>query len=140
MVAKKEPEKKAALVSVSVANGAHLLVVLVVEDEYFVRFNIATRLRDEGYVVIETASGEEAIALCQSGTSIDIVFTDINLIGPATGWDVAECFRIERSDVAVLYTSGKSVDAQRRVPGSEFVAKPYKSTDILNALQRLHTA
>jgi two-component system, response regulator PdtaR len=127
-------------VSVSVANGAHVLVVLVVEDEYFVRSNIATRLRDEGYVVIETASGEEAIALCQSDMSIDIVFTDINLIGPATGWDVAECFRIERPDVPVLYTSGKSVDDKRCVPGSEFVAKPYKSADILKAFQRLHTA
>ena len=71
--------------------------------------------------------------------SIDIVFTDINLIGPATGWDVAECFRIERPDVPVLYTSGKSLDAQRCVPGSEFVAKPYKSADILKAFERLHT-
>jgi CheY-like chemotaxis protein len=127
-------------VSVSVANDAYVLVVLVVEDEYFVRCNIATCLRDAGYVVIETASGEEAFALCRSDMSIDIVFTDINLIGPATGWDVAEYFRIERPDVPVLYTSGKAVDAQRRVPGSEFVAKPYKSADILKAFQRLHTA
>lgn len=101
--------------------------------------NIATGLRDVGYVVIETGSGEEAIALCKSGTSIDIVFTDINLIGPATGWDVAECFRIARPDVPVLYTSGKSIDAHRRVRRSEFVAKPYKRADILKAFQRLHT-
>ena len=104
--------------SLSAANSVQALVVLFVEDECFVRFNIATRLRDEGYVVIETASGEEAIALCQSDMSIDIVFTDINLIGPATGSDVAECFRTERPAVPVLYTSGKSVDAQRCVPGA----------------------
>jgi CheY-like chemotaxis protein len=126
--------------SVSAAHDEHPIVVLVVEDEFFVRCSIATCLRDAGYVVIEIESGEEAIALSNSSMSIDIVFTDINLIGPATGWDVAECFRIERPDVPVLYTSGKTVDAQRCVPASEFIAKPYKSTDILKAFQRLHTA
>jgi hypothetical protein len=66
------------------------------------------------------------------------VFTDINLVGAASGWDVAECSRINRPNVVVLYTSGKLVDAQRccsrqRIRG----AKPYKSNDILNACQRL---
>jgi CheY-like chemotaxis protein len=127
-------------VSVFGANGAHAVVVLVVEDEFFVRCDIVSCLRDAGYTVVETESGEEAIALCKSGMSIDIVFTDINLIGPTTGWDVAEYFRIERPDVPVLYTSGKLVDAQRRVPGSEFLAKPYKSADVLKTCQRLRTA
>ena len=126
--------------SVSVGNATPALVVLVIEDEFFVRYDITTCLRDAGYVVIETASGEEAIALCKSGIAIDIVFTDINLTGTANGWDVGECFRTERPDVPVLYTSGKPVDARRCVPRSEFVAKPYKSADILKACQRLHTA
>ena len=123
--------------SLSTANGATALVVLVVEDEFFVRFNIATCLRDQGYVVVETASGEEAIALCKSDMSIDMVFTDINLIGKATGWDLAEYFEIERPDVPVLYTSGKPLDARRCIRRSEFVAKPYNHADILKAVQRL---
>jgi two-component system, response regulator PdtaR len=126
-------------VSVSAANGAHALVVLLVEDEFFARYDVANCLRDAGYVVIETASGEEAIALCNSDTSIDMVFTDINLIGAATGWDVAECFRIERPDVPILYTSGKLIDPSRCVPGSAFVAKPYQHDDILNACRRLRS-
>ena len=129
--------RKGAIVSLSVANSPRGLVVLVIEDEFFVRCNIADCLRDEGYAVVETASGEEAIALCKSSMSIDIVFTDINLVGPASGWDVAECFRIIRPNVAVLYTSGKSVEDRRCVPGSKFVAKPYKNNDILNACERL---
>ncbi|HEY6618071.1 MAG TPA: response regulator [Steroidobacteraceae bacterium] len=123
--------------SLSVANCARALVVLVIEDEFFVRCNIADCLRDEGYTVVETASGEEAIAICRSSMSIDIVFTDINLVGAASGWDVAECFRIIRPNVAVLYTSGKLGDARRRVPRSKFVAKPYKNNDILKACEQL---
>jgi CheY-like chemotaxis protein len=49
-------------------------------------------LREAGYSVVETASGEEAIAFCKSNMSIDIVFidivfTDISLVGSASGWD-----------------------------------------------------
>jgi CheY-like chemotaxis protein len=125
-------------VSLAMADGARALVVLLIEDEFLVRCNAADCLRDAGYEVVETPSGEEAIALCKSSMSIDIVlFTDINLVGAVSGWDVAECFRINRPNVAVLYTSGKLVHAQQCVPGSEFVPKPYKSNDILNACQRL---
>ena len=88
---------------VSAANGAHAAVVLVVEDEFFVRCSIADCLRDAGYCVLETASGEEAIALCKSSRLIDMVFTDINLTGAASGWDVGECFRADRPNVPVLY-------------------------------------
>jgi CheY-like chemotaxis protein len=127
-------------VSVSAVNGAHGLIVLLVEDEFLVRSNIAICLQEAGYVVVETASGDEAIEFCKSGMSIDIVFTDINLVGSASGWDVAEYFRMDRPDVPVLYTSGKLIDHQRCVPGSVFVPKPYRSTDILSACQRLCTS
>lgn len=125
--------------SVLAANSAYPSVVLVVEDELLVRWNIASYLRDAGYVVLETDSGEKACALSKSDTSIDIVFTDISLAGATSGWDVAECFRADRPHVSVLYTSGKLIDPQRCVPGSAFFSKPYKSVDVLNACQRLRT-
>lgn len=122
-----------SIVPVSIANGVHRAVILVVEDEYLIRCDIADHLREAGYTVVETASGEEAIALCQSGMSIDIVFTDINLIGPASGWDVAERFRANQPNVSVLYTSGKAIDRGRCVPSSAFIAKPYQHDAIVGA-------
>lgn len=126
-----------ALLSRSAKNGVHPPVVLVIEDEFFVRSNIVSCLQEAGYGVVEAATGEEAIALCHSDTSIDMVFTDINLGGSTDGWDVAECFRSVRPDVPVLYTSGKSLDPGRGVAESVFVSKPYYESDILNALRRL---
>lgn len=121
--------------SVSVENSANVLVVLVVEDEILTRWNVAECLRDAGYVVVEADNGEKAIALCKSDTSIDIVFTDINLGGSANGWDVAECFQRNRPTVPVLYTSGKAIDFH--IPGNVFLPKPYKGTDVLRACQQL---
>ena len=96
-------------------NGARAAVVLVVED--LIRCDVAEYLREAGYTVVETASGEEAITMCKSDLSIDIVFTDIHLIGSANGWDVAECVRADRPNVSVLYTSGQSIDGTQPLAG-----------------------
>ena len=123
---------------VSAANGAKALVVLLVEDEFFVRYDIATCLREAGYVVIESGSGEDAVAVySKSAIMIDMVLTDINLGGSVSGWDVAECFRRERPDIPLLYMSGERIDHERCAPGSVFVAKPLQHSDVLNACQRL---
>jgi CheY-like chemotaxis protein len=124
-------------VSALAANSVDAVVVLVVEDEIFVRFDVAGCLEDAGYDVVEAATGEEAIALCNSGTSIDMVITDINLGGSASGWDVAECCRTARPDLPVVYTSGKSIDPKRCVAGSIFMSKPYRHSDILDVCHRL---
>ena len=125
--------------SVSAANDARTLAVLVVEGDFFVRCDIAGCLREAGYAVIETESGEDAIALCKKGMTIDMLLTDINLGGTATGWDVAERFRSERPDVPVVYMSGQKINRERCVPGSVFVAKPYQHVAILNACSQLRS-
>jgi CheY-like chemotaxis protein len=122
---------------VSTTNGAKAIVVLVVEDEFFVRYGIATTLREAGYSVVECGSGEQAVALCRSVAPIDVLFTDINLGGSVSGWEVAERFRMDRPDGAVLYTSGNEIDPNRCCPDSVFVAKPYLHNDILSACERL---
>jgi CheY-like chemotaxis protein len=113
------------------------VVILVVEDQILVRFDVADCLEEAGYVVIQAASGEAAMALCRSDTSINMVITDIDLGGAASGWDVAECCRTTRPDVSVIYTSGKSLDSRRPVLGSAFVPKPYHNGDVLKACRRL---
>lgn len=121
----------------SAANGARALVVLLVEDEILLRIQAAVFLRDAGFMVVESGTGEEAIALSNSGTSIDIVVTDINLGGAVTSWDVADICRTHCPDVPVVYTSGELVDAGRSVPESQFLAKPYRPDDILTAVSEL---
>jgi CheY-like chemotaxis protein len=125
---------------VSHANGVKAaLVVLVVEDEFFLRYGIANAQREAGYSVVECESGEEAIALCRSTSRIDALFTDINLGGSVSGWEVAERFRLTRPDGAVLYTSGDEIDPSRSCAGSHFVPKPYLYGDILSSCERLLT-
>jgi CheY-like chemotaxis protein len=109
-------------------------VVLVVEDEWVVRDTIAHELRSAGWEVLEASTAEGAIGLLRHGTQhIDIVFTDIQLAGYLSGWDVAEQYRAVRPDVPIIYTSGNSVDRSRSVQGSLFFDKPYDPADVVQA-------
>jgi two-component system, response regulator PdtaR len=125
--------------SVRAANGSIPLVVLLVEDELVMRWSVADSLREAGFTVIEAASGHEATSICRSDVSVHLLFTDINLLGSDTGLDVAEYFRTHRPEVPVLYTSGKEIDAARRVHGSEFLPKPYQLENAVSACRRLCT-
>jgi CheY-like chemotaxis protein len=109
------------------------MTVLVVEDDVLVRDDIASYLRDQGCAVVEAATGERAIALCGSGMAVDVLFTDINLGGAATGWEVAEAFRAARPELPVVYASSNRVDRARCVPDSVFLSKPYRLGDVLSA-------
>ena len=123
--------------SVSASKAARSFVILVVEDEFFLRYDIAATLRDAGYEVVEAHSGEAAIALRNCGVAIDAVLTDINLTGPTTGWDVADCYRKDRPDIPVLYTSGRTADTTRCVRDSVFMAKPYALKEVLGVVSAL---
>jgi CheY-like chemotaxis protein len=112
-------------------------VVLVVEDEWLVRAVIVDYLRANGCLVLEAASGEEAVSLIDGkDQQLDVLFTDIRLGGHFNGWDLAEIFREHRPAIRVLYASGYSILPAREVPESEFFSKPYRLEDILAACRR----
>jgi CheY-like chemotaxis protein len=98
--------------------------VIVVEDEWLVRAEIVDALHAAGWAVVEATSGEEAIEIFAGPTDITLLVTDIRLLGPVDGWDVAEAFRAAKPDGLVLYASANSTVSERQVPGSVFVGKP----------------
>jgi CheY-like chemotaxis protein len=124
---------------VSISNNADCggMIILVVEDEFIVREDIASYLRHAGWVVIEADSGSRAVAMCGStDTPVDVLFTDIQLNDSVSGWEVAEAFRAARGNLPVIYTSGNPIESTRAVPGSLQFNKPYQPADILRACQR----
>ena len=112
-------------------------LVLIVEDEALLRLDIADEFRGAGWQVIETDTAEDAIEFVRSGRPIDVVFTDIQLAGHLTGWDVGEQFRDLRKNVGIIYASGTAVDRSRRVDGSIFFAKPYYAERVVVACQQI---
>ena len=113
-------------------------VVLIVEDEFLVREAIAFTLEAEGWEVLVASHGEGAIALLEAPAAhIDVLFTDIQLGGFLSGWDVADAFCRERPDIAVIYTSANATQTSRQVPGSVFIDKPYAAAQIVSACRKV---
>ena len=108
-------------------------VVLVAEDEWFLRACIASYLRAANWRVLETRTGEAAISLLQAGQHIDVLFTDIGLAGKMSGWEVGERFRRAEPEIPVIYTSGDAPQLERAVANSLFIAKPYDLDAIVDA-------
>lgn len=113
--------------------------VLVVEDDLFVRHDIVDEFQSQGWLVLDTASGEQAVDLA-SETHVDAVFTDIQLEGHIGGWDVAEMLRRSNPALPIVYTSGNAPDRSRQVTDSRFFDKPYESTAVIDACKELVVA
>ena len=108
-------------------------IILVVEDEWLVRSVIVEALRDAGWQVLEASTAENAISMVRTVAQIDVVFTDIELAGNQSGWDLAEQCRASRANYPVIYASGNAADRSRRVSDSQFFDKPYSAADIVDA-------
>ena len=114
-------------------------VALVVEDDWFVREDVASQFRQEGWVVLEASSGAKALELLREGQSIDVLVTDIRLADTITGWDVAEAVRIIQPEVPVIYASGGPDNEDRRVLDSVSLSKPMTAHDLLLACSKLRS-
>jgi CheY-like chemotaxis protein len=87
-------------------------------------------LEDAGWTVLGVASGEEALVLLDPAPPIDLVFTDINLAGAISGWDVGDAAQ-RTGHVPVIYTSGIAVPKAREE--WRFLSKPYAREALVEA-------
>jgi two-component system, cell cycle sensor histidine kinase and response regulator CckA len=80
--------------------------ILLVEDNPDVRKLMTDALRSLGYVVLETADGEEALLMAEKHAQpIDLLITDIVMPG-LSGFDIAKQLSGDRPGMRVLYVSG----------------------------------
>ena len=106
--------------------------VLVVEDEALISNLIAEVLREGGFAVHAVAAGEEALRDIESGAYVDVLFTDINLLGPIDGAMLAREARAQRPELPIVYCSGRHSPSALAppVPRLVFVRKPYSPADL----------
>lgn len=107
-------------------------VVLVIEDEVVLRMAVCAHLREAGFAVIEAVDAEEAVELLSANTSIAVLFSDINMPGPADGNDLAAWVASRYPHISVLLTSGIARD-----DGPPFIAKPYSFIELQRRIEAM---
>lgn len=108
--------------------------ILVVEDEAVIRLMIAEALRAEGFRVVEAGSGDEALTVLESGTPVNLVFTDVRMPGKLDGLSLVSRLRVTRPDLKVAVGSGVLPAWPSPNFVDLFVGKPY---DVPRTVQRL---
>lgn len=126
-----------ALTKMMSATSAVPGLALVVEDEWFIRMEIADALAEEGWTVREFGDGEALADFLAQHVHFDLVVTDIRLPGRISGWDVADQCRAFSPAVGVIYCSANPIDEVRCVNGSVFFSKPCEMKQLLDAADRL---
>jgi CheY-like chemotaxis protein len=113
-------------------------VVLVVEDEVFLRMNAVEMIEDAGFEVLEAATADEAIKILETRTDISVIFTDIQMPGSMDGLKLARAVSGRWPPIKIVATSGQVNVTDLDLPnGGRFLPKPYSSLQIATTLRQL---
>lgn len=115
---------------------ARTQTLLLVDDEQEVRSVIADMLREEGYGVLEAASGHEALAASDAYSGeIDLLLTDLIMPG-MTGRMLADMLSSRRPGMTVVFISGYVSDSPSSPTeqGLNFIKKPVTAEKLLETI------
>ncbi|MGG6138222.1 ATP-binding protein [Pantoea allii] len=112
-------------------------LVLVLDDEPAVRQTLCEHLHQLGYLTLECATGEEALALLHQTPDIDLLISDLMLPGEVNGAEVIRQAQQTWPKLATLLISGQDLRHQPvTLPLCERLAKPWQEAQLVQALQR----
>jgi len=115
--------------------------ILVVEDEADVRETTAQLLSNLGYLALQAEDANAALRILESGTHVDLVFTDVVMPGPLRSADFAQKARQMLPNLQVLFTSGYSegilAHGGRVDPSVSLLRKPYTADALAQKIRTL---
>ncbi|QXQ08609.1 response regulator [Sphingosinicellaceae bacterium] len=112
--------------------------ILVVEDEFLIRYWVADFLRDEGYNVLEALNGDEAVAILESGVPVDILFSDVRMPGKIDGLGLLAYVQEAHPSLPVVMASGHLINVPYSYETSTlFLQKPYTIAQVERAINTL---
>ncbi len=116
-----------------------MVKILVIDDEYLVRYALARILRREGYEVATAADGERGIAAFHAGVP-DVVLADMALSEPPGG--TIRQMRRERPEAKIVAIAHSwqvdEADARamaRRLAADDVIFRPFDTEELLHHLR-----
>ena len=129
----------------SAATSASRAAVLVIDDDAAVRAAVRRFLEREGYAVLESASGREALGRLREGAEAQLVVTDLKMKDGSGGWLLAQLgYEFPALLPRTLVMSGDAggaaaahVAARWRCP---ILPKPFGAAALIDAIRELERA
>jgi CheY-like chemotaxis protein len=133
-----------AAMMVVTAERVLMAVIMIVEDEVFIREIAELMIQDWGHHTLSASDIDEALALLRSPQHIDALFTDICLkTAVLGGYELAHQAMKLRPKLRVLYTTGNLITEKIKalfVEGAYFLRKPYSEHQLKHSIEELLTS
>jgi PAS domain S-box-containing protein len=115
-------------------------MILLVEDDAFMRASVFKALSKLGYGVLEAASGVEALEVWKQGRDkIHLLLTDLVMPGGINGKELGQQLLQEKPGLKVIYASGYSTEVAGRdfslEEGVNFLAKPFEASKLAQTVR-----
>ncbi|MCJ8056943.1 response regulator [Shinella curvata] len=95
-------------------------------------------ISDEGYAVLEASSADEALAFLERHSSLQLLFTDVQMPGRLNGLDLARQVEERWPHIQVIVASGACRPGPDDLPSNvSFIAKPI-SAGLVREVLRFH--
>jgi len=124
--------------------SAEQTTVMVVDDDETILNLVSRILEGDGYKVLKAKHSDEALDISAVfKDEIDLLVTDVKMDPSMTGFQLAQCLRLMRVEIKVIYISGFVEDEMVRwevesaVAG--FLQKPFEPKTLLDKV-RAHLA
>jgi DNA-binding NtrC family response regulator len=121
-----------------------MAVILIVEDDVFIRELAEITVRDWGHHILLASDVDEALSILRSPLHIDALFTDIYLKKRVLGGCELAHQAIElRPQLRVLYATGNFITDKIKalfVEGAQFLCKPYTPLQLQDSVEHLLAA
>lgn len=121
-----------------------MAVILIVEDDAFIRVIAEMMIQDWGYKTLSASDVDEALTHLRSSEKIDALFTDIYLKAAVLGGcELAQQAIKLRPHLRVLYTTGNSVNDKMKtlfLKGTECLRKPYTQDQLKDSVAHMLAA
>ena len=113
--------------------------ILVVDDEVDILRMLSTLFRTQGYDVVVTDDGNEAVDLLRGKEKFDLMISDVRMI-PINGIWLLSLVREECPDMPVImvtafYSKEMAVEALR-MGALDYIAKPFDTQKLLDLVNK----
>lgn len=109
-----------------------MIRILAVDDDIHMLNFVSAELRQNGYEVIEVASGEQAL-MCLNSKAVDLAVVDVMMPG-IDGFELTQILRKDYDLPVILLTARHHIEDKERgfLAGSDdYLVKPFESKELL---------
>src|SRR6202035_4652992 len=117
-------------------DSAALRTVLVVEDEMLLRMRAVDMVEDAGFTSVEAVNADDALAILESRSDIELLFTDIQMPGSMDGLNLAYAVHERWPLIKIILVSGQlKLTDNDKPPESRFFGKPLDVKQMIAEMQ-----